>query len=246
MSLLDANIVPALAPGEAHLWWIQASDAMSRAGRSLLTAEEIERAERLRVPRTKDEFIVGRAVLRALVGMATGTAAGAVRFEVGAQGKLAVPDVEFNVTHSRGLVGIALCREVEIGVDIEAMDRQIETLEIAKGSFSREEIAEIEGASDSEQRILTFYRIWTRKEAVLKAHGHGLIKSLDGFSVSSRWEKEQQVFLDRGTKGQRTFFVREIIAKSGFMGAFAASVPGLSLRTWTLDAGSFARLISTK
>jgi 4'-phosphopantetheinyl transferase len=91
--------------------------------------------------------------------------------------------VHFNLAHSGdwALVGVTHCEA--IGADIEA-HRNLPDLEsVARRFFSPNETRDLMAIPDS-QRIAAFFRVWTRKEAYVKASGHGLHKPLDSFDVS--------------------------------------------------------------
>jgi 4'-phosphopantetheinyl transferase len=79
------------------------------------------------------------------------------------------------------LGALAVSREREIGVDIEAV-RPIED-DIAGQYFSPREVAALRALPESEH-LAAFYRCWTRKEAIVKAIGEGLSHPLTSFDVS--------------------------------------------------------------
>ena len=71
----------------------------------------------------------------------------------------------------------------EIGIDIEAIQQNIDYLDICQRWFSVQESNALWDLPE-EKRIGAFYRAWTRKEAYIKARGIGLSYSLNRFSVS--------------------------------------------------------------
>jgi len=78
-----------------------------------------------------------------------------------------------SVAHGGGLALAAVCDHGPIGVDLEHVDTRRNLTAIARRFFAAEESAQLE-ACDSDERSLLFHQWWTRKEAVLKATGHGL------------------------------------------------------------------------
>ncbi|AMY12374.1 4'-phosphopantetheinyl transferase psf-1 [Luteitalea pratensis] len=78
-----------------------------------------------------------------------------------------------SVAHGGGLAVAAVCEHGPIGVDLEHVDTRRNLVGIARRFFAAEECAELE-ACGSDERSLLFHQWWTRKEAVLKATGHGL------------------------------------------------------------------------
>ncbi len=92
------------------------------------------------------------------------------------QGKPWLPghDLAFNVSHSRQWLALAWSREAQaIGVDIEDTGRGQAFAALAQRYFHPGECT-LWHATASDRRERQWLRTWTRKEAVLKAHGLGL------------------------------------------------------------------------
>ncbi len=88
------------------------------------------------------------------------------------------PDLQFNVSHTRNAIAIALSNR-EVGVDIERVGK-VDWL-IARRYFTTAEIDWIEaGGAEADER---FYTVWTRKEAYLKWRGEGLSIPLSSFET---------------------------------------------------------------
>ena len=104
----------------------------------------------------------------------------AVELEVGAHGKpaLTAGGLDFNLSHSGSAAVIALARGVEVGVDLESPGRPRPHAELARRYFCGPE-AESIGSTPETLRETAFLRLWTAKEAVLKALGRGLAFGLD-------------------------------------------------------------------
>ncbi len=148
---------------------------------AVLAEGERARALRMRAGVARNEFVTGRATLRAVLGEMLAIKAREVEIRTGLRGKPLVNGVQFSVTHARGLVGLAVCAEGQVGLDVEWVDRTCEAEEIAEMHFAAGERKVMAAAED---RVGEFFRIWTRKEAVVKALGEGLGLSLDGFDVA--------------------------------------------------------------
>ncbi|WP_313919488.1 4'-phosphopantetheinyl transferase superfamily protein [Tahibacter sp.] len=104
----------------------------------------------------------------------------AAELEVGAHGKpaLAAGGFDFNLSHSGGAAVVALGRGVEVGVDLESPGRPRPHAELARRYFCGPEAQSI-GNTPEALRETAFLRLWTAKEAVLKALGRGLAFGLD-------------------------------------------------------------------
>lgn len=76
-------------------------------------------------------------------------------------------------SHSADRLLLAYAPSGTLGVDVERADRRMDALRIARRYFAGEEIYALE-ALDADARGIAFLRLWCAKEAVLKAHGHGI------------------------------------------------------------------------
>ena len=88
--------------------------------------------------------------------------------------------LHFNLSHTKDLVAMAVCRHARVGVDVEKRGRA--SLKVAERYFSAAEIAQLR-ALPSEEQSRHFVRLWTLKEAYLKAVGTGIAGGLDRMSM---------------------------------------------------------------
>jgi 4'-phosphopantetheinyl transferase len=88
----------------------------------------------------------------------------------------------FSISHSGNEVLVAVAPGGRIGIDVEEVRTLMHLLSLARTSFTYGELASVAALPD-EARVRAFFRIWTRKEAMLKALGCGL-SGLDGIAVS--------------------------------------------------------------
>jgi 4'-phosphopantetheinyl transferase len=152
-----------------------------------LNAEEETRAKRFLNPVHGDQYRAGRGRLREILAGVAGGEPAALTFVTGAAGKPALLDLadtpSFNLSHTEDFAALAVCRTpgLALGIDIERI-RPIER-DIARRFFSAGEVAALE-ALPAEARMAAFYRLWTRKEAFVKATGDGLAFPLEDFDVS--------------------------------------------------------------
>ncbi len=176
---------PKLEAGEAQVWRLNlaASDVprVIAAACRRLTPRELERSQGIRSQHVREEFIAARGLLRLLLG----ENASGVDLDEGANGKPFLRgggNYEFNVSHSHGLILVALSKAGPIGVDVEFIDAAFgaseDLIEIARENFDPAQVARVERAASDRERLLEFYRGWTRKEAVAKADGRGIAESL--------------------------------------------------------------------
>lgn len=99
----------------------------------------------------------------------------------GEHGKPYAPSLaglDFNLSHARNHVLLAFARNQPLGVDLERIDRRLALEDLARRFFAPEEADALDRLSDDE-RLPAFLRLWTCKEAVLKAIGAGLSFGLE-------------------------------------------------------------------
>jgi len=161
--------------------------AVEAACRALLDAEDLARATRFTVAEPRRQFVLTRGALRLLLARRLGCPGQALRFAAGPHGKPfailagAPARVEFNVSHTagRGLIAIA---HGAVGVDIECLGRETDLELVAKGVLTRAEQAALQRRAGPERSLL-FFRLWTQKEALIKAQGTGFACPPRGFAV---------------------------------------------------------------
>ena len=90
--------------------------------------------------------------------------------------------IGFNVSHSGGHGLIAIGGHGDLGVDVESRSLHRDFTGLASrvyGPRERQRLAQVSGAA----RIHLFYRLWTMKEALLKATGTGLSLGPSRFEI---------------------------------------------------------------
>lgn len=178
----------ALAPGEAHVWRASLDVPQPQLDelKGCLSEDELTRAARFKFDRDRNRYIAGRGILRRTLAGYLRTNPAAIRFAYNPQGKPSLPagGLQFNLSHSGGEALYAVSLDVELGIDIERLNPAVEVEQIAANFFSPAEVAAIL-ALPPRQRHNRFFDFWTRKEAYLKALGHGLSIPLNEFDVSA-------------------------------------------------------------
>ena len=147
----------------------------------LLSAQEQKKGARFRFEHHRNSYLITHGVLRTILGKYLNLEPVEIEFVSNDFGKPSLgdqyPKVYFNLSHSAGLSVVALSGESEIGVDIEKSDPEFDFELIAGAHFSKAENRFIDApVAGSRER---FYRLWTRKEALLKAIGTGIGENLD-------------------------------------------------------------------
>ena len=91
----------------------------------------------------------------------------------GEQGKPAFAEghpLWFNLSHSGDDIALLMSDEGEVGCDIEVIRPRKNWQALANAVFSMTEHGELEREAP-EERLAAFWRIWTRKEAIIKQRG---------------------------------------------------------------------------
>lgn len=111
-------------------------------------------------------WLAGRALL-------THAAAPLAEIRYGEQGKPAFPLDSgrwFNLSHSGDDIALLLSDEGEVGCDIEVIRPREGWQRLANALFSVGEHQELE-REPADRQLAAFWRIWTRKEALVKQRG---------------------------------------------------------------------------
>jgi len=234
---MNDDFPPATLPaGDAiHLWWIDL-DGLGHADEApagLLSSEELERAARFHFARDAGRYRLCRAMLRLGLGWYLGRNPRELTIRAGKFGKPYVSDasLSFNVAHSAGLGAIAFSTRGEVGIDVEGADRSIEVMDIASSYFTARETASI-AAAQGPNRLRAFLRIWTRKEAVLKAVGCGIPNRLNQVDVTRELVDFDGEAITPGDYWKSEWQVRDLKPREGFAGAIAAAPGDWAIEPW--------------
>jgi 4'-phosphopantetheinyl transferase len=168
------------------LEWVDA--ASEREGIAILDDEERARAERFSFERDRRRFVARRAFLRRVLAGYTGAAPASLRYHRSSFGKpelVAADGLTFSTSHAAGLAIVAVATHGEVGVDVERLRPMPDALDIARRFFAAAELEHLRSVPTS-MRSRAFLRLWTRKEAYVKAVGRGLSMPLADFDVLER------------------------------------------------------------
>jgi 4'-phosphopantetheinyl transferase len=197
------------------------------AARALLTPDELERADRFVFPEHRRRFALARAGLRRVLAAYLDEDPAALRFVLGPQGKPALAGraaLEFNLSHSHELALCGVKRGRELGVDVEWMRELTDCLGIARTHFAESERRAL-AATPPAERALVFFRIWTRKEAFIKALGTGLSHPLDRFEVTFGPAGALRT-IDGDARAAAEWSMVSLEPAEGYMAAVCAPEPG--------------------
>jgi len=165
----------------------------------------------------------------------------AVRLTVGEHGKPFLDAVfpagtrafDFNVSHSGGALLVAIARNQEVGVDIETQRRRRPALELARRFFADDEAAALAGLGEA-QRQTAFLRLWSCKEAVVKALGIGIGFGLARlqFAIDPAGEPVELSVIHASAGTVEDWHVVRLAPTGAHVGALAWRGPARRVRTF--------------
>ena len=227
-----------LPVGGADLWFTALDGPLRPPAydTSVLAPCELRRAQGMSVgPRRT--FVGARARLRQLLAAYLPTSLGPLDLRRGVNGKprltgrLADCGLHFNTSHSQARAIFAFSRS-QVGVDIEALRPLPSALRLAERFFTPSEIAEV-----AKQRARgqpdTFLKIWTRKEAFVKAVGGSIPQDLGTFQVALE-SRRGAALLDEDGRAIRGWTMLPLQPQGSIIGALAVRQTRVKLRRWLL------------
>jgi len=171
---------------------------------SLLTDKERDRTDNFQSRIASTRFVLSRGKLKLLLSEFIGIELSSIHIKQENRNKPYLEgnefcDIDFNISHTKDIVSIAMAKGTKLGIDSEAVEYNPYITPVSQQFFSH-----------AEQKLVAlglrngcchpFYRLWTRREAFLKGIGHGIAwledwkeTSFDGDHVMSphsinRWE----------------------------------------------------------
>lgn len=178
--------------GNASVTYVGLSPDTERESSALgwLDRSEQARLERIRAARRRREFVLCRSALRAILCDRLACDNTQLSFEDSEQGKpsalvrAAPAAIDFSVSHSGGHALIAVVEEGRVGIDVEDRSTPRDIDGAASLTFTPAEQAELAALGDT-LKTEFFYRIWTMKEALIKALGVGFGLNPSLFEIPS-------------------------------------------------------------
>ena len=149
-----------------------------------ITNDEALRANKFLFDEDRETYISCHAMLRLILANELNTNPSGILMINGKDNKpgLQGNPVYFNITHTREAFALTISRHYYVGIDMEKVNPGLDFYSIVKTYFSKRESDFIlQSESEAKNR---FFLLWTRKEALLKALGTGIINELTQIEVS--------------------------------------------------------------
>lgn len=229
-----------LSPHEIHVWGASLDLDRPRIQdlRRTLSHDEIEKAGRFRFAKDRDRFVVGRGLLRIILGLYLNQCPEQLQFCYGPYGKPALVvqregnGIHFNVSHSQDQVLYAIAQERRVGIDLEYIRHIPGASDLVEKFFSSYERS-VFRALAPDARLEAFFRGWTCKEAYAKATGYGFRLAPDRFDVAiAPGEPARLLNVSADPAEASRWSLYELRPAPGYSAALAAEGQEWHLRRW--------------
>jgi 4'-phosphopantetheinyl transferase len=175
---------------QVHVWTASVKLAAGLSDlASVINSAEQTQARKFRFEQHRVRYIFSQATLRRILSRYLHVRPQEIVFDFNEFGKPFLPKssekaaLRFNMSHSEGLVVVAVAMNRHIGVDVERIRAIDDINAIARDYFAMQERTLLESAPPGRKEE-AFYMCWTRKEAYIKAVGMGLSIPLNSFDAS--------------------------------------------------------------
>jgi 4'-phosphopantetheinyl transferase len=205
--------------------WCCPSDGVGEEGPPSLPVlpdkDEQARQAAFATPDLRAQFAWRRWRLREILASYTGAMPGDLVLSASEDGKPYLREardrLSFNLSHKDGLMVVAVAPGIPVGVDVERLETSVDAMALARRFFVPDETEALSDLSGEAQRR-AFLACWTRKEAVMKAHGAGMRLGLRSLSVGFAPHAESGLAV---TAGGRHFVVKDLELDGRYTGAIA-------------------------
>lgn len=230
---------PILSGNDVHVWRASLDLSSSHLKRlwHLLSVDERQRAEQFVFQRDQDKFIAARGLLRMVLSRYLSIEPAKLRFDYGPYGK---PELAremnkhglcFNLSHSGNLALYAMAVS-QVGVDLERIQPDLDYEAIAQRYFSSQEATALLALSSS-YRCKAFFRLWTCKEAYLKAKGEGIFQGLSQVEISlTSTDAATFLRIDGDPQTAANWSLQELSLGPGYVAAVVIGGANWQIKCW--------------
>lgn len=209
---------------ESHVFLIKTGsyfEEIRNSYASVLSETELQKADKFLKPADAKSYIVRKYFLRKVLSEFLKCDPKAIHFQQSANKKPGIEGIQFNLSHSKNLVAIALS-PCPIGIDVEFIREDFSYDVMLDDCFSVTEQLLINKGVGS---ALNFYTLWTRKEALLKASGEGL---------NDHKLSEMEVLLAINTRHGRFYQLFSSLVLENYALSIAVTSPSKIIHYWSV------------
>ncbi|MCD7471167.1 hypothetical protein HAX54_011480 [Datura stramonium] len=180
------------SPKETHLWYVIPSEVKGESllnkYMEILSPSEKENVLSVGGDELRKSALLARTLVRTTIAryqINSSISPRSLKFRKSIHGKPEVdwqqgdhcepPPLHFNISHTSSLVACGVTVNSPIGVDVEAKQRTVKhnVLTLARRYFSEHELEALTAIKDPQLQHQEFMKLWTLKEAYVKALGRG-------------------------------------------------------------------------
>ena len=193
---------------------------------AVLSPSERRHADRNVFAAGRRRCVTSRGLLRHMLGRYLGTRPDEVPIRIAEHGKPFVQHpLQFSVAHSGDVIAYAFCLGTRVGIDVERIDPAIDMSHLAERVFSDPELHLFRGLEHRE-KVGVLFAAWTRKEALLKALGEGLTKSMSEIELPvQRVSQPQARLVPSWPDHPMQYLVADVSLRQGYAAALATEGP---------------------
>ncbi len=190
MRVITDNSPQSIDPRRIEVWlafYDELEDERLSTMAELLSSPERAQQRRFHFADDRKRYLVTRAMVRSVLSRYAPVAPTDWTFRENAYGRPAIghdhevaAGLQFNISHARGLIALAVRRHGGLGIDVENLVHRPVSTAIADRFFSPAEAVEL-ASVPVEHRPDRFFEYWTLKESYIKARAMGLSLPLDKF-----------------------------------------------------------------
>lgn len=218
---------PALATNEIHVMAASLEDLAHYRSQAVaaINAEEQARAARFINPVHGDQFALVRGALRCCLGAYLDIPPDRVEFDFNQYGKPEIHPAQntlalkFNVSHSHHMAAFVFTLRQRVGIDIEYRKPLKNMAGLTQHVCSAKELDEFNHL-DGNQCEAAFFRLWTRKEAFIKANGQGLSMGLRSIYIGVE-EADLISRVQYEGRWMESWYIKDLLCPQGYKMAVA-------------------------
>lgn len=211
-----------------HIWRIELSDFLNEKQvlLGLLSPGERQRAKKYHFEKDRDRYVIGRGILRRILGSYLDKSAEKLRFTYNRNGKPFL-DVEsdertvsFNTSFSADIAVAAIRLKGKVGIDVEFVNDKFAKFDVTHRYFLPHEVSAIRSLP-ADLQSAAFFNCWTVKESYVKALGEGLSRQMPSVLISSEVNDSDSVQINADPKETEGWFIKSFIPKSDYIATVA-------------------------
>ncbi|XP_043721629.1 4'-phosphopantetheinyl transferase HetI-like isoform X2 [Telopea speciosissima] len=213
---------------ETHFWYILPDEVQNKSLLNqyleLLSHSEKENVFRMHGEELQKRAILARALVRTTLARYTNSwvCPRSLKFGKNNYGKPEVkwqddeewdpPSLHFNISHTSSLIACGVTVDTPIGIDVEDTQRKLRNnvLSFAQRYFSPYEVELLHAISDPDTQRQEFIKLWTLKEAYVKALGRGFSSApFNTFTIRFRPSSSSGLHVDGDSNSEASEIVVE-------------------------------------